>query len=151
MQLQSVTVAQILAQKGHTIHSIRPDANVYEALEAMAQYQVGALLVMQEGKLLGIFSERDYARKVALKGHTSRDSLISEMMSVQVSTTNEDAPLPQVMQTMTEGHFRHLPVMRADEVVGMITIGDVVKAVIEAQQSTIAQLSGYIHGSMGID
>lgn len=149
MELQTVTVSQILSQKGHVVHVIRPSANVYEALEAMAHHRVGALLVMQDGQLMGIFSERDYARKVALKGHNSRDTLISEMMSSRVCTTTEQAELPCIMRTMTEGHFRHLPVMRDGEVVGMITIGDVVKTIIEAQQATISQLSDYIQGNLG--
>ena len=129
MELHSVNVAQILAHKGRDIHTIRPSANVYEALEAMARHKVGALLVMEGDDLVGIFSERDYARKVALHGHNSRDALISEMMSAQVCTTHEQAELPSVMNAMTDGHFRHLPVLREGKVVGMITIGDVVKAV----------------------
>ena len=148
MELQTVTVAQILAHKGHEVHVIRPSANVYEALEAMAHHKGGALLVMDDDELVGIFSERDYARKVALHGHSSRNTLISEMMSAKVCTTHEQAELLSVMNAMTDGHFRHLPVLRDGKVVGMITIGDVVKAVIAAQQSTISQLSGYIQGNL---
>lgn len=148
MELKTVTVGHVLSRKGRTVYSIRPDASVYQALEAMSGYRVGALLVMDGDRLAGIFSERDYARKLALHGHNSRTTPVSVMMSAEVHTVGEDTELLAAMQTMTERHFRHLPVVEGGKVVGIVTIGDVVKAVIEAQQQTIAHLSGYIAGNL---
>ncbi len=148
MELQTVTVGHVLSQKGRTVFSIGPEASVYEALEVMARCKVGALLVMEGERLVGIFSERDYARKVALYGHNSRNTPVREMMSAQVHTVSEDTCLLAAMETMTERHFRHLPVLTDGRVTGIVTIGDVVKAVIETQQRTIEHLSGYIAGNL---
>lgn len=148
MELPTVTVRQVLAQKGRTVHSIRPDASVYQALEHMANHRVGALLVMDGEQMVGIFSERDYARKVALQGHNSRTTAVGDMMSTRLHTAGEDTDLLVAMEAMTNNHFRHLPIVDNGRVVGIITIGDVVKAVIEAQQETISHLSGYIAGNL---
>lgn len=143
-----ITIDNILNNKGRTVHVVNADTCVYDALEVMARYGIGGVPVMDTGKIVGMFTERDYARKVALKGHNSRDARVSEMMTRQVVTTTPRENLFNVMNMMTVYRFRHLPVMDEGRLVGMITIGDVVKAVIENQQETISQLSGYIAGDL---
>jgi CBS domain-containing protein len=140
------TVNLLLQVKGNQIFSVAPHDSVLRAIEIMATRHVGALLVMTEGTLLGIISERDYARKVILKNRSSHDTPVSDIMSSPaVSVTPEDT-VHHCMQLMTEGRFRHLPVVRAGRVVGMLSIGDLVKAVIEEQSQHIEQLERYIAG-----
>ena len=140
------TVSQLLKAKGNQIFSVAPHESVLRAIEIMATRYVGALLVMNEGTLLGIISERDYARKVILKNRSSHDTPVSDIMtSPAVSVTPEDT-VHHCMELMTEGRFRHLPVMKAGRVVGMLSIGDLVKAVIQEQTEHIEQLERYIAG-----
>ncbi|HMD30237.1 MAG TPA: CBS domain-containing protein [Steroidobacteraceae bacterium] len=140
------TVSQLLKLKGNQIFSVAPHESVLRAIEIMATRYVGALLVMNEGTLLGIISERDYARKVILKNRSSHDTPVSDIMtSPAISVTPEDT-VHHCMELMTEGRFRHLPVMKAGRVVGMLSIGDLVKAVIQDQTEHIQQLERYIAG-----
>ena len=140
------TVSQLLKIKGNQIFSVAPHDSVLRAIEIMATRYVGALLVMNEGTLLGIISERDYARKVILKNRSSHDTPVSDIMTAPaVSVTPEDT-VHHCMELMTEGRFRHLPVMKAGRVVGMLSIGDLVKAVIQEQTEHIEQLERYIAG-----
>jgi CBS domain-containing protein len=140
------TVSQVLKLKGSQIFSVAPHESVLRAIEIMATRYVGALLVMNEGTLLGIISERDYARKVILKNRSSHDTPVSDIMSSPaISVTPEDT-VHHCMELMTEGRFRHLPVMKAGRVVGMLSIGDLVKAVIQDQTEHIQQLERYIAG-----
>ncbi len=138
-------VRQLLDGKGRAIFSVAPGAAVLEAIRAMAEHHVGALLVMQGAELRGIVSERDYARKVILKGRSSADTPVSDIMSSPVITVSPDTTVQTCMQLMTERHVRHLPVTEGTRVIGMISIGDLVKAVIAEQQQQIEQLEHYIH------
>jgi CBS domain-containing protein len=140
------TVSQLLAAKGSQIFFVAPDDSVLKAIEMMATRHVGALLVMNRGELLGIISERDYARKVILKNRSSHDTSVSEIMSAPPVTVVPDDTVHHCMELMTEGRFRHLPVTDQGRVVGMLSIGDLVKAVIAAQQDQIQQLERYIAG-----
>ncbi|HSY05734.1 MAG TPA: CBS domain-containing protein [Steroidobacteraceae bacterium] len=139
------TVRQLLDRKGRSIFSVDPDAPVLEAIRAMADHQVGALLVMQGEALTGIVSERDYARKVILRGRSSADTPVRDIMSSPVLTVQPDTTVDKCMQLMTDRHVRHLPVTDAGRVVGMVSIGDLVKAVIAEQRQQIEQLENYIH------
>ncbi len=141
-----VTVRQILKNKGSQIWSTEPDATVYSALQLMAEKGIGALLVLADGKLVGIFSERDYARKVILHGKSSAETPVSEIMTPGVITVRLDQTIGECMTLMTEKRFRHLPVVEGDRVVGVISIGDVVKAIISDQEFMIKQLEIYISG-----
>ncbi len=140
------TVSQLLDGKGRQIIAIGPAAPVLEAITKMAEHGIGALLVMDGEKLLGIVSERDYARKVILKGRSSADTRVDQIMSSDVKTVSPDRSVHGCMRTMTEARIRHLPVVEDGAVVGMLSIGDLVKAVIEDQQQEIAQLQQYIAG-----
>lgn len=142
------TVKDILKSKGHEIWSISPYATVFEALEIMADKDIGALLVMEDGKLIGIFSERDYARKVILKGRTSKDTAVSELMTRTVFCVNPNNSLEDCMALMTSKQIRHLPVLSREWLVGMITLGDVVKGIISEQEFTIHQLESYAYDSV---
>jgi len=139
------TARHLLDRKGRAIFSIGPDDPVLEAIRMMADHHVGALLVMKSNKLLGIVSERDYARKVILKGRSSADTPVSQIMSSPVVTVGLANSVQECMQLMTSRRLRHLPVVDGGEVVGMISIGDLVKAVMEEQKQTIEQLESYIH------
>jgi CBS domain-containing protein len=139
------TVRQLLSRKGREIFSVAPAAAVLEAIRAMATHHVGALLVMQADTLHGIVSERDYARKVILMGRSSADTPVRDIMSSPVITVPPDASVEQCMQIMTERRVRHLPVTDGGRVVGVVSIGDLVKAVIAEQQQQIEQLETYIH------
>jgi CBS domain-containing protein len=141
-----LTVGQILQRKGTQVWSIQPTATVYEALQLMAEKGIGALVVIEGSGLVGIISERDYARKVILHGKYSRDTLVSEIMTGNVITVNLKNTTEECMAIMTSGHFRHLPVVQDEQVIGIVSIGDVVKAVIDEQEFVIQQLENYISG-----
>ena len=140
------TVASILEGKGSAVFEVAPGASVYEALQILAEKNVGALVVADQGRLVGIISERDYARKVVLADRSSKTTLVSEIMSSKVSAIAPTASLEECMELMTERHIRHLPVLVGDEIVGMVSIGDVVKAVIADLAAMVDQLEGYIRG-----
>lgn len=141
------TLKQMLAEKTRPLAVVAPGDTVFHALTVMAASDVGALLVMEGERLVGIFSERDYARKIILHGKNSRETLVSEIMSDKVAYVTPDTALDQCMALMTDKHFRHLPVLEEDgTVVGMISIGDLVKETISHQQFLIAELERYISG-----
>ncbi len=140
-----MSVRQLLDRKGREVFSIAPDAAVLEAIRMMADRHVGALLVMQGNTLSGIVSERDYARKVILMGRSSADTPVHDIMTAQVITVEPETTVEKCMQIMTERRVRHLPVTDGGRVVGMVSIGDLVKAVIAQQQQQIEQLESYIH------
>jgi CBS domain-containing protein len=140
------TVGQLLDAKGREVWSIGPDATVYEALELMAEKNVGAIVAIEDGRVCGIVSERDYARKIRLLERDSRDTPVREIMTAEVRTITEDQSVAECMESMTENHIRHLPVVDGERLVGIITIGDVVKAVMAEQAFLIQQLEQYITG-----
>jgi CBS domain-containing protein len=140
------TVNQLLRVKGGQIFSVAPTDSVLHAIELMATRHVGALLVMNQGSLLGIISERDYARKVILKNRSSHDTPVGDIMSSPAVTVTPEDTIHHCMELMTNGRFRHLPVVDSGRVVGMLSIGDLVKAVIEEQSLQIEQLERYIAG-----
>jgi len=140
------TVNQLLKVKGGQIFSVAPTDSVLRAIEIMATRHIGALLVMSQDRLLGIISERDYARKVILKNRSSHDTPVGDIMTANPVTVSPDATVHHCMESMTEGRFRHLPVVDKGRVVGMLSIGDLVKAVIEDQSQKIEQLERYIAG-----
>jgi len=139
------SVRQLLDRKGREVFSIDPGAAVLDAVRMMADRHVGALLVMQGDNLTGIISERDYARKVILLGRSSADTPVRDIMSAPVLTVQPETTVEKCMQIMTEQRVRHLPVAEGGRVVGMVSIGDLVKAVIAEQQQQIEQLESYIH------
>ncbi len=139
------TVRALLESKGRAIFSVEPQAAVLDAIRLMAEHHVGALLVMRAAALEGIVSERDYARKVILRGRSSADTPVRDIMSSPVLTVSLETSVQQCMQLMTDRHVRHLPVVDGGRVVGMVSIGDLVKAVIAEQQQQIEQLESYIH------
>jgi len=140
------TVTQLLRAKGHEILSVSPEVPVFEALQMMADKNVGALLVVDGGRLVGIFSERDYARKVILKGKTSKETPVREIMSSHVLYVRPQQTIEECMALMTDKRVRHLPVFDDEKLVGVISIGDVVKAIIAEQEFVIEQLQNYITG-----
>lgn len=142
------TVRQILEQKGSSVYSVSPKVSVFDALALMAKHDIGAVVVTDNGRLVGIFTERDYARKVVLKGLSSKDATVGELMTSNVCTITPSHTIDNVMNIMTENRFRHLPVVNHGEITGIITIGDVVKSIIDQQQVTIRQLSNYIAGDI---
>jgi len=139
------SVAQLLGRKPRDIRAVGPDAPVLEAIRLMAEYGIGALLVMQGDALVGIVSERDYARKVILKGRSSAETPVRAIMSAPVITVEPALSAQACMQIMTDKRVRHLPVVEAGRVVGMLSIGDLVRAVLAEQAQTIEQLEHYIH------
>jgi CBS domain-containing protein len=140
------TVNHLLKVKGGQLFSVAPSDSVLRAVELMATRHVGALLVMQQGALLGIISERDYARKVILKNRSSHDTPVGDIMTTSPVTVSPNDTVHHCMELMTDGRFRHLPVVEGGRVVGMLSIGDLVKAVIEEQRGQIEQLERYIAG-----
>jgi CBS domain-containing protein len=140
-----ITVRHLLDRKGRALFAIAPEDPVLEAIRMMAERHVGALLVMRGTELLGILSERDYARKVVLLGRSSADTPVSTIMSSPVVSVSPEHSVQDCMRLMTERRIRHLPVLDGGRVAGMVSIGDLVKAVIEEQQQTIEQLESYIH------
>jgi CBS domain-containing protein len=141
------TIGSILSNKNNRIWSMNPDETVYDAIALMADKGIGALLVVSEGELVGVISERDYARKIILHGRSSKDTLIREIMTINPITVNPDHTIDDCMRIMTQHRVRHLPVLDEDRLVGVISIGDLVNAIIEAQAHTINQLHTYIAGT----
>ena len=139
------TISQLLQAKGREIHSIAPGARVFDALRLMADKNVGALVVLDDGKLAGIFSERDYARKVILLGKSSHDIAVREIMTAKVITVHPGQTIEECMALMTAKRIRHLPVTEGERLIGVLSIGDLVKEVIAEQEQTIKQLESYIH------
>jgi CBS domain-containing protein len=136
---------QLLAAKGNQVYSIGPDAKVIEALQLMAQKDVGALAVMEGGRLVGMLSERDYARKVTLHGKSSQDVPVRDIMTAEVVRIGPDITIEECMALVTQRRIRHLPVCEGDRLIGLVSIGDLVKEVIADQEQTIKQLESYIH------
>jgi len=139
-------VKHLLDSKGRHIISIAPDLSVFDAIKLMADKSVGSLIVMGDGKLCGIVTERDYARKVIIKGRSSESTSVSEIMTTDVLTTTGSETVNRCMELMTERRIRHLPVVEDDQVIGMISIGDLVQAIIADQKEEIEQLESYISG-----
>jgi CBS domain-containing protein len=144
------TISTLLEDKGQDIWSIGPRETAFKALQTMAQKNVGALLVIDKDKLVGIFSERDYARKVILKGKSSKDTTVGELMTPEVFYASPDNTLQESMALMTAKHIRHMPVFKDDELIGIVTLGDVVKQIISEQDFTIKELEKYITGGYEI-
>lgn len=143
----TATIGSLLGRKGREVWSIAPESTVYQAIVMMAEKGVGALLVLHEGQLAGIVSERDYTRKVILKGRSSKEERVEEIMTRDVVTASPETTVEEGMRLMTERHIRHLPILDSGAVVGVISIGDLVKWIISAQEETIQQLASYISGS----
>ena len=139
------TAQQLLDKKGYDVWSIHPDDSVFDAIQGMADKNVGALVVIKNEKLVGIISERDYARKVILVGKSSKKTRVQEIMTKHVICARPEQTIEECMALMTEKRMRHLPVLQEKQVVGMITIGDVVKSIIEDQNIEIEELHHYIH------
>lgn len=141
-----ITVGELLDIKGHGLWSVTPDDSVYDAIKLMDEKGIGALVVLRDGALVGVLSERDYARKVILKGRSSSDTRVKEIMSTQVYYTFPSQTVDDCMIIMSERRIRHLPVLKGDEVVGMVSIGDLVRDIIAEQKIMIEQLEQYISG-----
>lgn len=143
------TIGEILAHKGAQVWSIAPDATVFDAIQMMSDKNVGALLAIDGEQLVGIITERDYTRKVALKGKVSKQTAVREILTGQVIKVNPDSTVQECMRLMTDHRVRHLPVLEAERIVGIVSIGDLVNWIISAQTSTIHQLQTYIAGFPG--
>jgi CBS domain-containing protein len=141
-------ISSILTNKTSALWSIAPEASVFEAIKLMAEKNIGSLVVMSGGKLAGLFTERDYTRKVALQGKTSKETQVGEIIPFQVVTITPDDSVEDCMRLMTEHRVRHLPVVDGDQVVGMISIGDLVNWIISTQKAQIEQMEQYISGSV---
>jgi CBS domain-containing protein len=141
------TAYKIIELKGNAVHTISPDLTVYDALKEMVKENVGALIVMDGNTFKGIFTERDYARKVMLEGRTSRDTLVKDILDADCAVINLDTPIEECMQLMTSKYVRHLPVFDNGNLAGIISIGDLVKYIMEHQKFIINQLESYIAGS----
>ena len=139
-------VKELLKNKGSEVWSLTPDTQVFDALEIMADKNIGAMPVLESEKIVGMFSERDYARKVILKGKASKSTLVKEIMSSKIYHVSPKQSIEECMALMTEKRIRHLPVLEGEELVGIITIGDVVKAIISEQEFMMGQLENYITG-----
>jgi CBS domain-containing protein len=141
------SVEKVLRTKGSEAWHIAPQASVYEALQLMSEKEVGSILVLEEGEVVGIFTERDYARKLILKGKFSKDTAVRELMTQEVLYVEPQNTIEDCMVLMTNNRVRHLPVMENGKLVGIVSLGDMVKHIISEQESTIAQLEKYITGS----
>ena len=139
------TLKMLLKDKGHDVWSVHPDDTVLDAIKMLAEKDIGALIVIKDDKPVGIFTERDYARNVYLKGKSSLDTAVRDVMVSPVICVKPDQTVDECMALMTAKRFRHLPIMDGDELVGMVSIGDLVKSVIAEQQFTIEQMEQYIH------
>ena len=144
----SVPISSLLHHKGSTVWHVSPEATVFDAIQLMADKNIGALTVMSNGRLTGVFSERDYTRKIALAGKTSKQTLVKEIISTNVVTVAPDESVEECMRLMTEHRIRHLPVAQNDEVVGIVSIGDLVNWIISTQDAAIAQMESYISGGL---
>jgi CBS domain-containing protein len=142
------TVKQLLEGKGRQVWSVHPDTTVYDALRLMAEKGIGALVVVHDGDLVGLVSERDYARKVILEGRSSRETAVAEIMSETILHVSPDQTINDCMALMTDKKFRHLPVLEDGRIVGILSIGDLVKAIIAEQEFVIEQMEHYISGSL---
>jgi CBS domain-containing protein len=142
----SVPISALLHHKGSTVWDISPEATVFDAIQLMADKNIGALPVVSNGRLTGIFTERDYTRKIALAGKTSKQTFVKEIISTEVVTVTPDESLEECMRLMTAHRIRHLPVMQNDELIGIISIGDLVNWTISAQDAAIEQMESYIGG-----
>ena len=140
------TVKEILDVKGSDVATVNSDETVFDALVKMSKKDVGALVVLKNDKLAGIFSERDYARKIVLHGKSSKESIVGEMMSSEISVIHPDTSIEECMTLMTKKHIRHLPVLEGEKLAGIISIGDVVSRIINDQETTIKNLEDYIYG-----
>jgi len=141
-----IIVKKILDEKGSQVWTISPDANVFQALKMMAEKEIGALVVVENEKIVGIISERDYARKIAMLGRQSQDTPVREIMSTSVYVINPETTAEECMALMTDKRIRHLPVLQNEKLAGLISIGDVVKVIITEQKFTIQNLENYIMG-----
>ena len=141
-----LTVSQLLAGKNNRLETVAPNEHVFEALKIMFEKDIGSLLVVEFGKLAGIFTERDYARKLVLQGKSSQNTLVRDVMSTKLITVKPEDSLDFCMQLVTEKRIRHLPVMDQERLVGMLSIGDLLKAALSEQANTIKQLESYING-----
>ncbi|MEE9216747.1 MAG: CBS domain-containing protein [Anaerolineales bacterium] len=141
-----ISIRQLLEQKGSEVWLTSPDASVFEALQLLAEKNIGALLVLRDGELVGVVSERDYARKVVLHGKTSMKTPVKEIMTEEVVTVGSEKTVEEAMAIMADKHIRHLPVLEGEKIVGVVSIGDLVKAIIAEQEFAINQLENYISG-----
>lgn len=141
------TIRQVLEKKGRDVTTIDPDETVFRAIEMMAERDIGALVVVANDAPVGLLTERDYARQVILKGRTSRDTAVRDVMVENFQAVTPDASVDDCMLLMTDKHLRHLPVLENGRLVGLVSIGDLVKSVIDQQRSTIEQLVGYVSGN----
>ncbi len=140
------TVQQLLDEKGHDIQSVHPDESVFDAIQKLANANIGSLIVVEDGRPVGIFTERDYARSVILKGKSSPTTPVKDIMTTRVVYAQPDQTVEECMAVMTDKHIRHLPVLDGEELIGMISIGDLVKSIIAEQKFTIEQLEHFIRG-----
>src|ERR1051325_6566176 len=147
--IPSGTISEILHHKGGTVWTVSPEATVFEAIQMMSDKNIGALLVTEKEKLVGIISERDYTRKVALKGKSSKELKVREIVSVNVVSVTPQYTIEECLRLMTEQRVRHLPVLEGEKILGVVSIGDLVNWIINTQSTTISQLETYISGIPG--
>jgi len=147
--IPSGSISEILEHKGTAVWAVAPDITVFEAIQMMSEKNIGALLVTEGGKLIGIMSERDYTRKVALKGKSSRELKVREILSDRLLSVTPQHTIEECMRLMTENRVRHLPVLDGEKITGVVSIGDLVNWIISAQSTTIRQLETYISGIPG--
>ena len=140
------TVQQLLGEKGHDIESVHPDDSVFDAIQKLANANIGSLMVVEDDRPVGIFTERDYARNVILKGKSSPTTPVRDIMTTRVIYVQPEQTVEECMAIMTDKHIRHLPVLEDEKLIGMISIGDLVKSIIADQKYTIEQLEQFIHG-----